>query len=114
MNKRKKARREDNKLLKEWSKKVKARDDMRCVMCGETKMLNAHHIIPRDNKKFRYDIDNGISLCPLHHQFSRICSAHGNSYVFVLWFIDYRPEQHQRLMSKFSSPQELFGLEGSR
>ena len=87
------AKREANKLMKEWSNAVKDRDKRICVICKDAKMLNAHHIIPRENAKLRYDINNGISLCPKHHQFSRDISAHSNSFIFYVWLQENRLEQ---------------------
>lgn len=47
------------------------RDGHRCVICGEP-AKDAHHIIERrlfksENEKGGYFIDNGASLCELHH-----------------------------------------------
>lgn len=88
-------KRERNRKDKEWEVGVKSRDGYKCVICGETKLLNAHHILPRELTKFRWDIENGISLCPSHHQFSRIISAHSNSFVFYYWFMKNRFNQYQ-------------------
>jgi len=65
---------------KEWALAVKKRDKS-CVICGETKRLNAHHMFPREIKETRWLLENGISLCPGCHRF-RINSAHRNP----LWF----------------------------
>lgn len=55
------------KTLTEWSAAVKARD-MKCVSCGETKNLVAHHIVPKatDPSK-KLDINNGETLCTECH-----------------------------------------------
>lgn len=81
MDKRKEAKRIQNKKDKEWREAVKARDK-KCVICGQVKMLNAHHIIPKQIKEFRHDIRNGVSLCPKHHRFSFELSAHQNPLIF--------------------------------
>jgi hypothetical protein len=60
-----------------WSKKVKELAGGRCVICGETNYLNAHHYIGRQNKATRWYIPNGIAVCPKHHTFD-VKSAHGN------------------------------------
>jgi hypothetical protein len=44
------------------------RDGHRCVVCGETNNLDAHHIIER--RLFDdggYYQNNGVALCPIHH-----------------------------------------------
>jgi predicted restriction endonuclease len=51
----------------EFSEKVMQRDNKKCVFCGEP-ATSAHHIIER--KLFNdggYYLDNGASVCDLHH-----------------------------------------------
>ena len=48
-----------------------------CQVCGTTKSLEAHHLIPRANHIFRIDRRNGICLCTSHHTYSGEMSAHG-------------------------------------
>ena len=85
---------------KEWAKKVKQRDGNECAIngCDKITMLNAHHIIPKENMNYRYDLTNGITLCPFHHRFSRKISAHQNPFAFFLWLEEYRP--HLFMMAK--------------
>lgn len=68
-----------------WAKRVKDRDSNKCVICGSERRPNAHHLIPKELKETRYNIDNGITLCPKHHRFSRRISAHQNPIAFVMW-----------------------------
>ena len=96
----------DIKKLKAASDFSKKRDENRCVICGATKMLNAHHIIPREHKELRYNTVNLISLCPNHHQFSRQISAHNNSFAFYLWFQQYRPKQYAKLLERVGVTKE--------
>jgi 5-methylcytosine-specific restriction endonuclease McrA len=54
---------------KEWRKSVYRRDGFRCVICGESHILEAHHILPkRTNPELVFSIDNGITLCKKHHK----------------------------------------------
>ena len=85
---------------KEWSHAVKLRDGFKCVICGETERLNAHHIIVRENPEVKYDILNGLSLCPTHHFFNRQISAHNNPIGLLLWLEENRPEQLSYLRAK--------------
>jgi len=94
-----KIRIENKKRFKEWSKLVKERDNFKCVFCDETKMLNAHHIINRQNEDLRFDINNGITLCSKHHRFSFSFSAHQNSFIFVVWLMLNRREQYDYLVN---------------
>lgn len=103
-----KERKKQKKLLKrnlkdkdkEWADKVKERDGHKCVYCGDKKMPNAAHIIPREIKYLKYDIDNGITLCPKHHKFSFEFSAHLNPFRFNDWFLTNRPLQFERLLKR--------------
>jgi hypothetical protein len=94
-----------------WSLAVKARDKS-CIVCGIKSgeiytnksgkrikaRLNAHHIFPREIKDLRFNLDNGISLCSNHHEFSRECSPHSNGFAFSLFLLENRPEQVLRLL----------------
>ena len=46
-----------------WSKNIKKRDK-ECVICGNKKKLNSHHIIYKSvSPQLQYNINNGITLC---------------------------------------------------
>jgi hypothetical protein len=104
-------KRESNKKYKEWGLAVKGRDGKACIVCKDIKMLNAHHIIPREIPEFRWDIDNGISLCPRHHKFSFKFSAHRNPLAFLIWFAYNHDEQYDRLVDKWNSLAETIAKE---
>jgi hypothetical protein len=55
-------------LLRLWSRIVKARDGGRCLNCGKTEGIQAHHVMRRTLVPFAaLDLGNGISLCrPCH------------------------------------------------
>jgi len=64
-----------------WKLKVKEADNMKCMMCGNTKHLHVNHIIPvRDisNSNDLFDINNGITLCKKCH-----LKIHFKEYEFV-------------------------------
>ena len=103
MNKKKLLKRQTNKSFKLWAQQVKERDGFKCVVCGNTKSPNAHHIIPREIKELRFDINNGISLCPLHHQFGLQISAHRNPFMFFIWLMKNRKEQFNYLLTNTSN-----------
>lgn len=55
-----------------WRKKVFERDKFLCQDCGNghsrNNPIHAHHIIPfSESIEFRFDIDNGITLCKKCH-----------------------------------------------
>jgi len=90
-------KRERNKKDKEWRELVKKRDNSKCVICNRTDIVHCHHIIPREDKEFRFNIDNGICLCPLHHKFSRNISPHKNPFSFMLWMSNNKQYQLDKL-----------------
>lgn len=98
-------KREINKKDKEWREKVKARDNSQCVICDAIKFVHTHHIIPREVKEFRWNIDNGICLCARHHKFSRDISAHGNPLMFIRWLDINRGKQLNNLMKTYDKIQ---------
>jgi len=66
--------RSDPQCIK-WRTKVFTRDNFKCKIanqdCGG--QLEAHHILPwRDYPELRYNINNGITLCHLHHPRKRV------------------------------------------
>ena len=79
---------------RDWAERVKIRDEYRCIICGTINLLNAHHIIPRENHTFKYNILNGVTLCSKHHMFSREISAHNNPLAFFKWLELNRPAQY--------------------
>jgi len=85
---------------KEWAYRVKERDLFKCVICGNPERLNAHHIIVRENNETKFDIENGLSLCPKHHFFCRKISAHNNPLGLFLWLEKHRPVQLNAVKAK--------------
>ena len=72
-----------NKLLDSlWSKAVKKLAKEKCEYCESTNNLNSHHIIGRRNFAVRWNINNGVCLCGLHHTFSSKFSAHQTPTLF--------------------------------
>ena len=49
-----------------WSKLVRERDG-KCLYCGSTENLQAHHIYSRVSYTTRWVLGNGITLCFTHH-----------------------------------------------
>lgn len=64
-----------------WKEVVKKRAGFKCEKCGNTRYLQAHHIIPRTNYALRYDLKNGVALCRRCHLFW----SHKDSVGFVRW-----------------------------
>lgn len=108
-SKAKSEKREITKKFKEWTEAVKERDGWTCQLCGLKKgdikdngkpvVLNAHHIIGRDNKEFpdmRFDVENGITLCAGCHRFSKRGPHHG-TFIFHEWLRRNFPSRYEYL-----------------
>jgi 5-methylcytosine-specific restriction endonuclease McrA len=70
-----------------------------CVICGSRTRMSAHHLVPREIKELKYELDNLITLCPLHHKFSLLISPHRNPLSFVAWLYKNRMKQFDRLQA---------------
>lgn len=59
-----------------WAKEIKKLDGDKCVFCGSTDKLEAHHIMQRaTNPDSETDLENGITLCHRCHY-----TAHDSNY----------------------------------
>lgn len=78
-----------------WSLLVRERDKA-CLVCGRSKLagwkLDAHHFIKRSVNPTRLMIENGITLCFIHHTSSHEFSAHKTPEAFKEWFKSTFPE----------------------
>lgn len=77
-----------------WATIVKLKGHNRCAVCQSTKQPNAHHLISRSVGVYRYCIDNGLVLCPLHHCFSNELSAHRSPWHLEQWLAINKPLQY--------------------
>jgi hypothetical protein len=59
---------DQSSALKQWSKKVKTRDNHQCQHCGSVNDLHAHHVKRKAMfPDLALEITNGITLCSLCH-----------------------------------------------
>ena len=104
----------DGKLDDSWSLLVKLRAGMKCEIqrCGKTKYLNSHHIFTRKNRSVRWDVKNGVCLCPSHHTLDSKFSAHGTPVTFTEWLIKYKGNEFVDLLTlKANTTSKLFKFE---
>lgn len=66
----------------------------KCEMCCRQTHLNSHHIFGRRYLALRYDINNGVALCPNCH-FNK---AHQQPTLFAQWIIKKRGENWHNLL----------------
>lgn len=94
------------KAMKLWTEKVKDIQGRVCAICGSKdgaengntrkdgkpgkSFINSHHIEDRTNYSLRWDLLNGIALCPSCHEFSKN-SAHRAPVWFIDWLVANRP-----------------------
>lgn len=102
MNRKKLLKRENNKKKKEWTIAVKNRFNNQCAICSKKDYLNAHHIIPKEFEETRWDVMNGIALCPLHHKWGKY-SFHKNGLWAVNLLKTEYPEIHDYLVERIAS-----------
>jgi hypothetical protein len=70
----------DDVLQKEWSDLIKIRDDYKCVKCGATEELVAHHLEGiRWEPLESADLDIGVTLCKKCHE--KVHHKEGCSYL---------------------------------
>jgi hypothetical protein len=85
-----------------WTKLVRLEFNSECPICKsmnlplEDKMLNCHHLISRRVFKYRWDVDNGILICPKHHEFCLELSAHTAPWAFEDWMKNNLPEKYNK------------------
>jgi hypothetical protein len=101
MNKRRRDKIEKRKKLKAWSDNIRESYNYKCFVpgCSIIKKLNAHHVIPKEIQETKFDLKNGVSLCPGHHKFKNF-SAHKNPLWFINLLRELEPGKYQYLSSK--------------
>ena len=72
---------------KEWRRVILSKFNNKCIICGGTHRLTAHHLISARVEKFRYNENNGIPLCATHHtKYGDVLSPHSdNAMIFFIF-----------------------------
>ena len=53
-----------------WANEVKDLYDRKCISCGRSVKLEAHHVVPKcESKRLSCVLENGVALCHWCHQF---------------------------------------------
>ena len=87
----KQRKRLEKKLDTLWSEVVKLQAHNKCELCGADSTLNSHHIFSRGRKNTRWNLNNGVALCVIHHMWK---GAHSTNFEdqerFHKWLNEYR------------------------
>lgn len=90
------------RLYKTWAAIVHAYYSEKCAVTGETGILDAHHIIPRQIcSGMRFDPENGILLSKSAHKFGKF-SAHKNGVWFADWLQKNEPRKYAHCLSNMN------------
>ena len=88
-----------NKADTAWSLVV--RRDGRCLICGRTDHLQAHHLITRWVPQLRHEPLNGVCCCPTHHKWDKKISGHQSPFGLAWLLQRDQPEKWEWLMQTF-------------
>lgn len=109
----------NRRLFKLWSEAVRGKTDFSCEVCGIKRggisekgnpiKIDAHHLMNRDitNCPLKFDIRNGIALCPKHHKFSPDESFHMNPVVTMDWVQKNRPDSFTFVLNNYKTKVDL-------
>jgi len=87
------------KALQLWYKAVKDMHGHVCAVCGSKHpMLNAHHIESKTNSSLKFDLVNGVALCPGCHAFGH--NAAHRTIFFYEWLAKNRPKVIEYIRTK--------------
>jgi 5-methylcytosine-specific restriction endonuclease McrA len=74
---------------RKWAEVVR-NEAGKCALCPKTTGLQAHHVISRSNHAVRWNLNNGVALCALHHTFGNKLSAHKTPIDFAIAMLEQR------------------------
>lgn len=77
-----------------WSHAVRDKWANKCAVCGKRR-VEAHHLVPRQHYRTRYQLNNGIALCAHHHKFDPHLSPHLHAAAWMLWLRKHHPTRAQ-------------------
>lgn len=96
-----------------WSQAVRSRAGNKCEVCGRVHgdlnakgnpiRINAHHIEDKANYALRFDIMNGVALCPTCHRFGQD-SAHRSPIWFLEWLKEHLRDRYGHVWAMRATP----------
>ena len=98
----------ENKLDKLCREVIRIRDNKTCQKCGKGyDKMDCSHVIPRGNKRLRWDLKNLKQLCSRCH----IWWWHDSPLEARRWFKDKFPDRYQYLMHEFAKGPKKWSLQ---
>lgn len=109
----------NRRLFKLWSLAVRERANHSCEYCGIKKgtlnkndkptKIDAHHLMNRDvhNSPLKFDVRNGIALCPTCHKWSPNNAFHSNPITTVAWLIANNDSRYQFVLENYEKQIDL-------
>lgn len=109
----------NRKLFTLWSLAVRERADHSCEYCGIKKgtlnkndkptKIDAHHLMNRDvsGSPLKFDIRNGIALCPRCHKWSPNDAFHSNPITTVSWLIKNNDPRYNFVLENYDKKIDL-------
>lgn len=90
------------KMVRDWSKKIRRRDNYTCANCGVTDKngSQAHHIYPQSRyPELACEEGNGITLCSdCHTDYHQRYQGSENPYNFTRWLNEFRLEYGNKIL----------------
>ena len=88
--------RSDDPMFKKWAKAIKVNNSFECCICGKRGVyLESHHLDSWDwCIENRYALENGVSICGVHHRQFHDTYGYGNN---TKWQFD----QFKKIAEKF-------------
>ena len=113
----------NRRLFRLWSEAVRENAGHQCEYChikrgdinenGKKTKIDSHHFYSRDIKNcpLKWDIRNGIAVCPTHHKFSGDFSAHRTSIIFYEWIRTNYPDNYKFVIDNYTIRVDLHSRE---
>ena len=96
-------------LDKKWQETIRLLFGHKCAVCGR-QGTEAHHIVYRRNRAFRWHPLNGVLLCKEHH----IPFAHEQRKWFTEWLKHNLPAQYKYCIDEFNENNITITRDGSK
>ena len=101
----------ETQLDKLWRTAIYKKFGNRCAKCGAAN-VEAHHIVRRNKKVLRWDIKNGIALCPDCHRWAD--TLEGRQWIYPKVHIEYLQAQERKTLKDLPISADEFRVEAAK